>query len=158
MEREEGSLGRTLERKGTGMSTACPPKYHFYTSPIHHHKPHLPEANTHTGLHLSNFKPKIQARYFWVQSPASGETKGCETADSMSGVQSRGHPTRLEVPHPMLKADLCPLSEARQFESEAFGNQPLLSGHVLGVPPSPSPSLDVWPGAAGGIRRCSGAL
>lgn len=47
----------------------------------------------------------------------------------MLGVQPQGHPTRLEVPHPMLKAGLCPLSEAWQFESEALGNQHLLSGH-----------------------------
>lgn len=54
MEREEGSLGRTLERKGIGMSTAHPPKCRFYMLHVHNHQPRFSDANTHTGLQLEN--------------------------------------------------------------------------------------------------------
>ena len=60
------------EKKGTGMSTARPPKYqHSYTLLRHDRQPPFPDANTHAALQLENCKPKSQGRYFWVQSPAS---------------------------------------------------------------------------------------
>ena len=84
LEREEGSLGRTLQKEGTGKNTACPPKYHhFYMFQVHVHHPCFPHATTHAGLQLENCKHKSQARYFWVQSTASGETKVSQTADSL---------------------------------------------------------------------------
>ncbi|TKC38013.1 hypothetical protein EI555_013021, partial [Monodon monoceros] len=51
-----------------------------------------------------------------------------------------GHPTRLEVPRRMLKAELCLICEVRRFEpeSQAPRSQALLSGHLLGVPSTPS--------------------
>lgn len=64
MEREEGSLARTLKRKVTGMSTACPLKGHFYTLHIHHHKLHVPEANSHAGLQLANLQARDSSQAF----------------------------------------------------------------------------------------------
>ena len=77
-------LGENSERKGTVISTAHPPKYHrFYRLHVQDHQPRFPDASTHAGLQLANCKPKSQARYFWVQSPASGEAKSSHTADSL---------------------------------------------------------------------------
>lgn len=64
------------ERKGTEMSTAHPQNTHHTKHGIHDQKTSFPEARLHANLILENLTPKIQARYFWVQSSASGKSKG----------------------------------------------------------------------------------
>ena len=132
------------------MSTACALKDHFYTLHIHHHK---------QACSLQTCKPEIRVRHFWVWSPASRETKGCEAVDSVSGIQALG-PNQA-----ILKADLCLLCEAKRFEPESqrwLVTNPSPLGISLGFcHPHLQPQLPARRsglGAAGGLRWCSGAL
>ena len=87
---------------------------------------------------LQTCKPKIRVRHFWVWSPASRETKGlwgCRQRVRYPGTRTRPGYTEGRSLSPLWSKAVW----AR--ESEMPRNQPLPSGHLLGVlsPPSPTP-------------------
>ena len=55
-----GKVWSSLEAKGTGISSVCPPEYHC----IDDQKPSFLDVKFHTGLIRRNCVSKIQARYF----------------------------------------------------------------------------------------------
>ena len=59
---EEGSLERTLKRKGTGMSTDPSPKDPHADTLHSRPEAQLPEAKCHASLSLENRTSKIRAR------------------------------------------------------------------------------------------------
>ena len=76
-----------------------------------------------------------------------------------------GNPTSLEVPHQLLKAKLCPPSEARQFGPESQRRPVINSSSLLTSLGLQQPHLQtqIWPcsaklGVAGGLCRCFSAL
>ena len=121
MEKEEGSLGRTLQRKKGQREAqpACLNTKAFTSSTFTNPSPFVFQTPTLTQASQS------QARYLSVPNPASRETKGISSQSaSLSG--NWATQLRWKCPHYMPKADFCPLCEARQFEPElvAQDNQP----------------------------------
>ena len=162
MEREEGSLGRTLKRKVPGMSTACPLKDHFYTLHVHHHKLHLPQATIHAGLQLANLQARDSSQAFLGLESCLQRNKrlwGCRQHARCPDTRTR---PGWSAPSDTEGRSLSPLWSKAVWarESEVPRNLPLLSGHLLGVlsPLPPTPARRSGLGAAGGLRWCSGAL
>ena len=120
------------------MSTACPLKDHFYTLHIHHHKLHVPEANIHSGLQLANLQAQDSSQAFLGLESCFQRNKGlwgCRQRVRYPGTRTRPGYTEGRSLSPLWSKAVW----AR--ESEMPRNQPLPSGHLLGVlsPPSPTP-------------------
>lgn len=153
MEVEEGSLGRTLKRKVPGMRTACLLKDHFYTRYIHHHKLHFPQANIHAGLQLANLQARDSSQAFLGLESCLQRNKGLW--DCRQHVRCPDARTRpgWSAPSDTEGRSLSPLWSKAVWarESEVSRNQPLLSGHLLGLlsplSPTPRPSQEVGPGS-----------
>ena len=159
MEREEGSLGRTLKRKFRD-------EHSLPTERPLLHTPHSPpQASCSRGQHpLRPAACKPASPRFESGISGSGvllpeKQRACEAVDSESGIQALGPDQAI------LKADLCLLCEARRFEPESQ-RCPVTNPSPLGISlgfchPHLQPHLPARRsglGAAGGLRWCSGAL
>lgn len=71
--------------------------------------PSSPEANCHTSLILKTCMSMIQARYYWVHSCASTQTKGTQALDSLPNSRAIGPPIMQEVNHRCDGSTLSPL-------------------------------------------------
>lgn len=157
MEKEVGRLGRKPERMFTDMGTAHPPKCHcFSTVRRQHCQSIFPDTKAHRNLKLKNCEDKSQARYFWNQSVASGESKAIRPQKDPQVVRPQGHSTWLEVFADAM-AELCPLCEVRQFRLGSW-RCPVTNHLFLGTSggstnPMKTPSLimEVHPGSCRGI-------
>lgn len=70
MEDVKGTLRKTLKTVRRDQHSPV------ITYSIQHNQPSFPDAKPQAGLILQNCQIKIQGRYFWVQSPVSGVSKG----------------------------------------------------------------------------------
>ena len=97
IEREDKLLERTLEKKKGHRDERSPPSKHqgFYRLQDQDDSPVF-QMPTHTEASSLKAGSPSQARCFWVQSPDSGETKGSQFADSLSGCWVTGPPNLAE--------------------------------------------------------------
>ena len=84
MGREEESLGRTLERKGTAPTRRPPEYYRFCLLHVHNHSRVFQMSTRMQAYSLETASPEVKPSISGP-SPASGETKGSHTADFLSG-------------------------------------------------------------------------
>lgn len=138
MEREEGSLGRTFKRKFRD-------EHSLRTERPLLHTPHSPPQ---ADLQLANLQARDSSQAFLGLESCLQRNKGlwgCRQRVRYSGTRTQPGYTESRSLSPLWSKAVW----AR--ESEVARNQPLSSGHFLGVlsPPSPTPapSQEVRPGS-----------
>ena len=154
-----------MERKGTGMSTAYPPKYHCFDSPCS--RPPAQLSRCQTSCQPDSRKRYTQDSSLVFLGPQSylWTTKGLSVP--RQPVQLSGQwAIQPGWKSPMyLKAELCPLCEVRQFGPEGQrppGAKPFSLGTSLGFcPPHIHPHSEPEAASrktAGGLCWCCNAL
>ena len=96
MGREEESLGRTLERKGTAPTRRPPEYYRFCLLHVHNHSRVFQMSTRMQAYSLETASPK-SSPVFLGRAPPLGKQRAVTPQTSSQAVQPLRQPTKLEV-------------------------------------------------------------